>query len=577
MPKRQTRRGGAFVRKGSYGCAFAKPPLKCQGEAARRPSNELSKLLEYKKAYEEYQESIPFKRIDPEKKYFLWAHHMCPLDQSSVVSTNQIGKCIQKNRGQSAPTVNIRRDPTLIFYDFGGSDISDIVITSGQYGPFFMSFGNLLQGLSIMHYNHIAHLDIKPLNIVSMELPSGEFSTRFIDFGLAVGTASGTETNPRILGLSPQDYPWWPFEFRFLSRPSPVIYSGEVGRWYSQIDSMKVYFPQSSYWNEDWTPKYDRPVLQSIASQTPWRFREHVLRQVDVYALGVSLAEVYASKTHHFMRTYGGRDTIVVQLASRRTVPVQSLTVADTGDAALVMWHKRLAETVSMPFFNLIKKMIDVDVRNRIMAAEAAKEFMETIYPKLQSFFTEMDLFTTKALEATGIRVVDTRIRLQSFPTKSLPSVPKTTAASTEPQQQKAQLENILRQARDVIGVNDPSSAEKPVSAATDPRVSNIAPLSNMRIRRFGNYKKKENIPPVVARDQIQLLPPRLSDANLYRRGIAGPHHTGVNILRKLSDPVQQKPVQAANPFYVAKNVPAKQNTTRKLVRSNRAKRFAFF
>jgi len=543
MPKRQTRRqrkkGGAFVRKGSYGCAFAKPPLKCQGESSRRSSNELSKLLEYKKAVEEYQESIPFQKIDPEKRYFLWAHHICPLDKSSVLPANRIEKCIQRNAGQAAPTVNIRRDPTLIFYDFGGRDISDITITSGQYGPFFLSFGNLLEGLSIMHYNHIAHLDIKPLNIVSMETPTGEFLSRFIDFGLAVSTASGTSRNPRILGLSPQNYPWWPFDFRFLSRDNNRIVPAELNKWYDQLTEMRSYLPQSSYWKSDWTPKYNNVHAQIAMNEVDWAYREEILQKLDVYALGMSLTEVYATKTHQYMRTYDGVDTIVIQLPSRMVIPVSKLTKDHVGgDSAIVLWHKNLAEKVSIPFYNLIKQMVDFSPRKRITANKASEYFNLTLVAPIMDFFDKFDTFTQRALSAVGVRVEYSKLKLQLSPKVQVPPVPTAPAPTIAPTvpalpvsapssaTRPTNIQALLREAEKVLGANAPA-------------VSNLAPTTMKRFPR--------------ARPEQPHIP--------LRQGISGPQKTGLNVLRKIAPPPVPQPV--AKPKELPSNM-LKSNRTRK-------------
>ena len=576
MTKRETRRnrrkrGGAFVRKGSYGCAFAKPPLKCRGEAARRPANELSKLLEYKKAQEEYQESVPFQRIDPDKRYFLWAHHICPLDTKDVLPENRIEKCVQPNRGQAEPTVNVRRDPTLIFYDFGGRDISDIVITSGQYGPFLLSLGNLLEGLGVMHYNHIAHMDIKPMNIVSMELPTGEFSTRFIDFGLAVSTERGTSTNPRILGLSPQNYPWWPFDFRFLSRTEVRVIPSELNRWYNQLSGMQSYLPQSSYWNPDWTPKYNSAKTQELMNAVQWNYREEILQKLDVYALGISFAEVFATKTHHYMRTYGDADVVVVQLNNRTVVPFLQLNASHFGgDEEIAEWHRQFAKTVSGPMYFLIKYMTNMSPKLRLSANDAAEIFATRLMKGIVDFFFKYDAITQKALAAVGVRVMYSKLKLQPTPPTTMPPMPTATApkvtAAAPPLPPSAPssatkpigLESLLKQAQEVLGTSAPKTAEKSgTTAASDPAITAIAPVSNLRARTFG--KQAATFPKTAGLTQ-PMLPGRAISAN---RGIAGPQHTGVNVLRKLAGVPQQPQVQA-NPFYVPQNAKAKKNTTRK-------------
>lgn len=397
--------GGAFVRKGSYGCAFKNPPLKCKSEPKRRSHRELSKLLDDYKADKEYAESVPFQRIDPAKNYFLWAHHKCELNTANVKPDNRLNKCLEPMRnadGSTYSVVNMRRpNPTLIFYELGGQDVSDIVLNSGQYGPFFASFLNLLKGLEVLHANHYVHLDIKPLNIVSMELPDGEFATRFIDFGLSMSSARASPRDPAVQQLSQFDYPYYPFDFRFVS---PTHARGatqaEVNKWYKMMSGFKNELPQREYYDASWLPRFTATNFGKIPSLVDFSKVEEILQEVDVYALGVSFGELYFRLTRHTMRT---PDRIKI-IVGGKSYDVDTLTGRDFGGREdIALWHKLIAKNVSLPMYSLIAMMIDPIPTRRITALEARNMFQTEVLPGILAQFGGPT--TYDALRSVGVRL----------------------------------------------------------------------------------------------------------------------------------------------------------------------------
>jgi serine/threonine protein kinase len=399
-------RGGAFVRKGSYGCAFKNPPLKCKSEPRRRSNRELSKLLNDYKADKEYAESVPFQRIDPDKHYFLWAHHKCELNTANVKPDNRLNKCVEPMAapdGSSYSVVNMRRPhPTLIFYELGGQDVSDIVLSSGQYGPFFASFLNLLKGLEVLHANHYAHLDIKPLNIVSMELPTGEFATRFIDFGLSMSTERVSGRERSLQELSQFDYPYYPFDFRFVS-PTHVRSASqqEINKWYAMMVGFKNYLPQDEYYDASWRPRFDAANFSKLPQLIDFSKVEEILQEVDVYGLGVSFGELYSRLTRHVMRGYPKRIKVVI---GDNTYDVSSLTGRHFGgNEALATWHKQIAQHISMPLYELIGFMIDAVPTRRVSAFEARTLFEKEVLPNIVRYFGSPNTYA--ALSSVGVRL----------------------------------------------------------------------------------------------------------------------------------------------------------------------------
>lgn len=403
------KRGGAFVRKGSYGCAFKNPPLKCKSEPSRRSTRELSKLLDDYKANKEFAESAAFQRIDPAKTYFIWAHHKCELNTANVKAENRMDECtipIENPDGTVYSVVNLRRpNPTLVFYDLGGQDVSDIVLSSGQYGPFFASLLNLLKGLELLHASHYVHLDIKPLNIVSMELPDGDFSTRFIDFSLSMSTTLIAPRDRLLLSLSQFNYPYYPFEFRFVSPDHPKSATqAEVNKWYTMMAKVKNDLPQSEYYDAFWRPRFDATAFGALASIVNSTRTEKILQEVDVYGLGVSFGEIYSRLTRHSMRGYPDRIEVTI---GTKSYDVNSLTGRQFGGLEeLAVWHKQLAKQVSFPLYKLIGMMIAPNPTRRITASEAKSFFEQIVLPGIVAQFGSP--FTYNALKSVGVALSQT-------------------------------------------------------------------------------------------------------------------------------------------------------------------------
>jgi hypothetical protein len=263
------------------------------------------------------------------------------------------------------------------------------------------------------------------------------------------------------------------------------------------------------------------------------------------------------------MRTYGGKDTTVVQLASNRVVPVETLKASDIGgDSALVVWHKTLAQQVSMPFYTLIKQMIAIDPMKRLRADQASAYFNSNLLAPILDFFTKMDTFTSRALKVVGLRVANTPLRLDlSPPPPTAPPVPATLpvykAPTAPPLPSSAppstNIDHVLRLAEGALGTSAPTSAEKPVSTAgSDPKVA--VPLSANKLT--GRTFKK----PVQAQVQMPIQP-----AEPIRQAIGGPQRTGLEFFRAMGQPpVPQPPVQPMRPLGLPSNALKKPTMTRK-------------
>jgi hypothetical protein len=73
--RRKTKRGGKYVGKGAYGCTFV-PPIRCRGEAERRPGM-ISKLMLPDGAVDEMKVKPLLEGVDPVRQFFLWPVETC--------------------------------------------------------------------------------------------------------------------------------------------------------------------------------------------------------------------------------------------------------------------------------------------------------------------------------------------------------------------------------------------------------------------------------------------------------------------------------------------------------------------
>jgi len=408
------KKGGSFVRKGSYGCVFHRPPLKCLGERERRSEgNQVSKLMHQKDAIKEYNESKPFKIIDPEKQYFLWAHATCPFDNKSIESANNMGTCL---RG-TTPVHLTDKDLSLLFSDYGGIDLHHIKLNSMQYANFFRGFGNLLSGLHLLHTNNMAHIDIKPLNIVALDT-GDSFLLRFIDFGLSRSTNSINTSSEDTRIVSQFLYPYYPFDFRYVyGDKHKRAFPEELKLWYNTINSLGRAIPSNAFWDvHTGSRKYNQSTVEAFLKRADYTGdAKNVFEKVDVYALGISFAEVYFRLTGHYSKGEGEHQEI-----STRDGKVSELNnTIFKHKADLFNWHMEIAEKISKPMYQMIKMMIEFEKDKRPTASDILEYFTENIEPNLDLFNSE---FTHNALSSLNIPLLPKPFVTGTRPTGTRPT-----------------------------------------------------------------------------------------------------------------------------------------------------------
>jgi serine/threonine protein kinase len=370
LAKTRKQRAGRIVFSGSYGCAF-RPAVKCKGETARRPGM-ISKLIRYDFADQEIKLKKRFQPIDPDQEFFYYPEHVCYPDLTPNEEDN-LAAC------RVAPISNSSKDPpVLLLSQDGGDDLAHIQVTSADYPAFFESLLTLFEGLSLIHRKGLVHLDIKPANIVSKRESDGSFKTRMIDLGLSDLIASVVEKPPTV------NYAYWPFDLKlldtnFLSGRERVD-DDLIMDFYENLAYNRPLYP---YWlyvtssgsmiNESWAKLLIGKIQSKEIS------KERIVTGVDIFALGRTIAEVYARLTGHLYV----RDKTSPAIKKGVIVP-RSVNIGDVDE--LKVYHSELAEKVSRPLYSLITDMTDANPDKRPTAAEAGVRYRRMLPAMERSF-----------------------------------------------------------------------------------------------------------------------------------------------------------------------------------------------
>lgn len=387
---RKVQRAGAYIYSGTYGCAFGNPPLKCVGEASRRGNDTISKALERSTGRQEIYTSEKFRTIDPDNRYFLWPEKLCELDTADIRPEDEVDKC---------PKIH-DPDPTeqfthLLLSKNGGTNLGHIQLKYDDYYSFFESLLNLFDGLHLAHTNNVAHCDIKPANIVSMRLPDGRFATRYIDFGLSMNL--DPMPTSFAMGTFSSLYTYWPAEIYYYYRTSISDVDKINTRLLGFYQNLRTYtgnaIPQKSYFNTDGTNRFEGMGLKGVLGTLDLTERDEAPKRVDIYSLGISLAQVYYRFLGHIVK-YKPDGSQYVE------IPIKLPLATEPNFHEIIDWHIQVQNRISIPLADMIYKMIHIHPRRRPTPLAAKAEF-EAILPAMQELFTKANLY--KCLKPTGI------------------------------------------------------------------------------------------------------------------------------------------------------------------------------
>lgn len=378
---------------GAYGCAY-RPPLTCDGEFSAKKGT-ITKLMSKKNADNEKKEAAIVQSVDPAQKYFVYAERSCDRTIGfNTPDTVEIEKCRAANsipRGEKA---------SMLIMDDGGSSLQRLDISKpATHGPVLASFRTLMVGLQRLHDAGHVHFDIKPDNIVT----NGEFKTRFIDFGLM------RPHNPYAVdnGIYIQNYPYWPFELKFLSNRIDLktlqnelvrfrddsIKFGMPSRDRGMLTGTTGMFPPEDVADE-WLALNDDMKTDKIPTASK------ILIGTDVYALGRAMAEFYNRMTFH---TPDKKMTEILYGNPRDSGATKPFPPDKKKDIALSEFSKK--------WYTMTENMTHLSPSKRWSLLHAIDYFDTDISPIIKQFFPE-----TGASRRGTKRKKGGRTRRRNFP-----------------------------------------------------------------------------------------------------------------------------------------------------------------
>jgi len=384
------KKGGRFIGQGTYGCVFGSPPLQCKGKT-RSTSKVISKLLDTYSANDEYTDGLVWKKIDPEQNFSIWASQICRFDAKDVVPSDQPELCTSES---VKSVINGTYSGRLIFYNYGGIDLSKLKPKSINYISIIYAFYKLLGGFVIAHENNIAHMDVKEPNIVC-DLSSNSIVLRLIDFGLCIDTSTILSYSDTRLNIYTSPYLYWPFELQCLK---PVSLEKKYADFCESVKYHPKYFPARSYANESGDPYPYDEFKGYVADARKFDFKR-LLTGVDVYSLGLILTRIVHIMFHHRMDR---KNNVIVD-----GVPDPST------------WHINVIAHITRPLLHLALKMVERNPTNRITVREAKTEFKKII-PHLTTYLLQKDVH----VGLRGMNILGLEPKYKNIPTPVLPLTP---------------------------------------------------------------------------------------------------------------------------------------------------------
>lgn len=354
---RQKQRGGKFIGAGTYGCGF-RPALRCAGETRRR-SGKFAKLMSKRDADEELSFREILQPRDPHQQYFLYPEEICT--PAPYKPSDEVEKCDHDFSDLAASRV--------IIMGKGGQSLENLRLHPRDYLPFFRSLRNLFRGLIMLHRDGIAHMDVKPPNIVARRNADNTFHTRLIDFGLMVDStrldtlAKDKDSTFYQYDVFRNDYLYWPFEVR-LAYYSDIaaIKTEDLTRWqhnfYRTLTAARKSVLTAGYASDKLTTMELYSLIDSYDYLSKRERYKKIFSGADVYGLGISLGQIYYRFTGH--RDVGDRAPVIAMFGTPDAYmedPIQLLI--ERGDLPLDvgMWHQLLMEQGSIPLYHLVRAM----------------------------------------------------------------------------------------------------------------------------------------------------------------------------------------------------------------------------
>jgi serine/threonine protein kinase len=298
---RRTRRtGGGPIASGSYGCVY-KPSIPC-GYLGNSSGNRfmsslpdhVTKYMNKKNAEEERAKGRAIRNAFDEfgeksNGYIMTPNAVCNVpDSLSASEKAELASCKVKIA-----------EPYLLQMRDGGIDLDKFQCPPEDIHAFMSSLLNLIEGLLILHGEHMAHMDIKPGNIVTQK-EGEDYLTRFVDVGMMADTLKYDRYTNKSIFRNP--YVIWPFEVRYLAVPAFISTprNDAVDEFYAQVvDKLPRYnVPNNQYFDAMGNRVLYADALGSVIRDFYKRGStgvnvERVAQMTDIYSLGYTFAGIF--------------------------------------------------------------------------------------------------------------------------------------------------------------------------------------------------------------------------------------------------------------------------------------------
>lgn len=214
-----SKKGGAYISNGTYGCVFT-PPVRCssQEEADQfHNNNYVGKVFISSDSYTKEKAIMEIvHKLDPKQTFTIHMAHTCKIEpEEKEISTPHAAS---PNRRQkfSKSCSQLGKGDYQIIYPHGGNDIEQYAKVHKNdphrvthFLKWFVSLRPLIRGMQKMIASEYIHMDIKPKNILYNE----ESDSKLIDFGFLRTFDQFVDEFEDFMGSM---FLYWPIEFKLL-------------------------------------------------------------------------------------------------------------------------------------------------------------------------------------------------------------------------------------------------------------------------------------------------------------------------------------------------------------------------
>lgn len=377
---RRKKRGGKFIARGTYGCVFGEPPLKCTQDMTRYSDEYVSKVMDLTSAVDEYTESSLWNKIDPDNEFSLTPTERCRLDTEDIQASNQFDKCNLKFEN-----MNLRY---LLISKNGGMDLDRLPVMAKNYEGIFTGFQGLFDGIVKAHAAGFAHTDIKPMNIL---VGYKDIHLRFIDFGLTEKTKNKTSYHRMYTDLQTYYY-YWPFEFGCFDTEGE-LYSKML------VEIRFINF-QNNIANDDYgIPQFTIPfddlyeTYIAMYAEDGFKNVQMLMEKMDVFSLAITIAELMVKYFNHRIISVDAENFYNFYFDSKKYGRSRFLTLPDKKwlTPEQLAFQQNLFNNVTVPLTGFLNKCLHYDPRVRLGSKEAAEEYRKLL-PIFKTYLKEDDV-----------------------------------------------------------------------------------------------------------------------------------------------------------------------------------------